>query len=128
MNLTYEKRNEKGGERGLATVSLRHYVNMVLIQHILIITLKGQASCNVVPRLLAIVNTIRYYSKPDTTFEIIKSVKNIFRDSNITFRISAPHCGLVSLTGRPAYPVSQFNMEQIRTGQVVFTHTGQRQS
>ncbi len=49
----------------------------------------------------------------------------LFRDANITFRISAPHCGLVSLVGRPAYPVSQFTMEQIRTGQVLFTHSGQ---
>lgn len=45
-------------------------------------------------------------------------------DSNLTFSISSPHCGMVSLKSRPAYPVSKFNQLQLSSGQVIFTHTG----
>ena len=46
-------------------------------------------------------------------------------DTNLTFTISSPHCGLVSLASRPAYPVTRFTQQQLAAGQVLFTHTGQ---
>ena len=45
-------------------------------------------------------------------------------DSNLTFSISSPHCGMVSLQSRPAYPVSKFTQQQLAQNQVLFTHTG----
>ena len=44
--------------------------------------------------------------------------------TNLTFSISSPHCGMVSLASRPAYPVSKFSQHQLATQQVLFTHTG----
>lgn len=44
--------------------------------------------------------------------------------ANITFSISSPHCGMASLTSRPAYPVSAFTQAQLEAGQVLFTHSG----
>ena len=46
-------------------------------------------------------------------------------EESLVFSISSPHCGMVSLTSRPAYPVSKFSQQQLRAGQVLFTHTGQ---
>ena len=43
----------------------------------------------------------------------------------LVFSISSPHCGMVSLTTRPAYPVSKFSQQQLKSGQVLFTHTGE---
>ena len=43
---------------------------------------------------------------------------------SLVFSISSPHCGMVSLASRPAYPVSKFSQQQLRDGQVLFTHTG----
>lgn len=45
-------------------------------------------------------------------------------DTNITFSISSPHCGMVSLDSRPAYPISKFTQHQIASDQVLFTHSG----
>ena len=45
-------------------------------------------------------------------------------DTNLTFSISSPHCGMVSLVSRPAYPVSKFSQHQLANQQVLFTHTG----
>ena len=45
-------------------------------------------------------------------------------DTNVTFSISSPHCGMVSLDSRPAYPISKFTQHQIASGQVLFTHSG----
>ena len=44
--------------------------------------------------------------------------------ANLTFSISSPHCGMVSLASRPAYPVSKFTQLQLASSQVMFTHTG----
>ena len=52
----------------------------------------------------------------------------IFRPGNITYRMSSPHCGMVSLLSRPAYPVSEFTEEQIQQGMVAFTHSGTLQT
>ena len=49
------------------------------------------------------------------------------KDEDLTFSISSPHCGMVSLTSRPAYPVSKFTQEQLETNQVLFTHTGEQE-
>ena len=46
-------------------------------------------------------------------------------DTNLTFSISSPHCGMVSLKSRPAYPVSKFTQHQLVSHQVIFTHTGE---
>ena len=46
-------------------------------------------------------------------------------DTNLTFSISSPHCGMVSLASRPAYPVSKFTQAQLAEGKVLFTHTGE---
>ena len=46
-------------------------------------------------------------------------------DTNLTFSISSPHCGMVSLASRPAYPVSKFSQHQLKSNQVIFTHTGE---
>ena len=46
-------------------------------------------------------------------------------EQSLVFSISSPHCGMVSLTARPAYPVAKFSQKQLRAGQVLFTHTGQ---
>ena len=46
-------------------------------------------------------------------------------DQSLTFSISSPHCGMVSLTSRPAYPVSKFSQQQLKSKEVMFTHTGQ---
>ena len=46
-------------------------------------------------------------------------------EQSLVFSISSPHCGMVSLTSRPAYPVSKFSQQQLKSGQVLFTHTGQ---
>ena len=48
-------------------------------------------------------------------------------EESLVLSISSPHCGMVSLTSRPAYPVSKFSQQQLRAGQVLFTHTGQYQ-
>ena len=34
-------------------------------------------------------------------------------EDNITFSISSPHCGMVSLISRPSYPVSSFTQQQL---------------
>ena len=54
------------------------------------------------------------------------AVDNDTPDANLTFSISSPHCGMVSLQSRPAYPVSKFNQLQLSSGQVIFTHTGKK--
>ena len=46
-------------------------------------------------------------------------------DESLTFTISSPHCGMVSLASRPAYPVSKFSQHQLKSNQVIFTHTGE---
>ena len=46
-------------------------------------------------------------------------------EESLVFSISSPHCGMVSLTTRPAYPVSKFTQQQLKSDQVLFTHTGQ---
>ena len=45
-------------------------------------------------------------------------------DTSLTFSISSPHCGMVSLASRPSYPVSKFTQHQLKSNQVIFTHTG----
>ena len=46
-------------------------------------------------------------------------------DTNLTFSISSPHCGMVSLASRPAYPVSKFTQKHLAENKVLFTHTGE---
>ena len=48
----------------------------------------------------------------------------IFSPGNVTYSMSSPHCGMVSLRDRPGYPISQFTEQQLRDGDVVFTHSG----
>ena len=46
------------------------------------------------------------------------------RDEEVTFLISGPDCGIVSLTSRPGRPLTRFTQADVRNGRVLFTHTG----
>ena len=63
-------------------------------------------------------------SRPITNTEL-GAVDSDSPDTNLTFSISSPHCGMVSLAARPAYPVSRFTQQQLAANKVLFTHTGE---
>lgn len=44
--------------------------------------------------------------------------------SNITYKMSSPHCGMVTLSSRPSYPVNRFNQQNVDSGEVYWTHSG----
>ena len=50
------------------------------------------------------------------------------RDEEVTFLISGPDCGIVSLTSRPGRPLTRFTQADVRNGRVLFTHTGKKKN
>ena len=54
------------------------------------------------------------------------AVDNDTPNTNLTFSISSPHCGMVSLASYPEYPVTKFTQTDINSNQVLFTHSGER--
>lgn len=48
------------------------------------------------------------------------------RDEEVTFLISGPDCGIISLTSRPGRPLTRFTQADVKNGRVLFTHTGKK--
>ena len=52
----------------------------------------------------------------------------MFSARNLTYRLSSPHCGSVSLWSRPGFPISQFTELDLRQNMVYFVHSGKSYS